>query len=420
MTNNILNYSLPYGSSSLTLKYSHLNEYNIILPNQVASISDPSLTVNKVLLEPLDEINLKNIKGNKIGIAINDTTRPVPNDILLPPLLEFLLNHGANKANISFFIASGTHRQTDLQEVEHIFPSKISSQYSIYRHDCNDNENLIHLGETTRHTPVYVNKHFFEMEIKIVVGNIEPHHFMGYSGGAKSAAIGLAGRETIRLNHSHLLEKDSLIGNYENNPTRLDMEEIGDKIGITAALNVVLNAEKQIVEVFWGSPRAVMQAGIPVSRRVCQKKIGQLYDLVVASPGGYPKDINLYQAQKAITHVSMVTREGGTIILVAECREGLGSKEFEEFLGHSASPKEVVEKFRKSSFEIGPHKAYQLALQANQNRIILVSSMESAIVQKTHLDYSQTIADAMKLVDGTLSPYAKKAIVPYATNTMLY
>ncbi len=415
-----MNYSLPYGASSQTLIYSHEKDYDIILPNHTASISNPSLAINKALFEPLDEINLNSTGGKKIGIAVNDTTRPVPNDLLLPPLLEYLLRNGAKKEDISFFIASGTHKQTDLAEVEHIFPSALLIDYPIFRHDCDDGENLIHLGETTRQTPIYVNKNFFQMEIKIVVGNIEPHHFMGYSGGAKSAAIGLAGRETIRINHSHLLEKESFIGNYENNPTRLDMEEIGDKIGITAALNVVLNADKQIVQVFWGSPRAVMQAGIPVSRQVCQKKIGQLYDLVVASPGGYPKDINLYQAQKAITHVSMITRKDGIIILVAECREGLGSKEFEEYLSHYASPKEVVEKFQNSKFEIGPHKAYQLALQAKRNRIILVSSMKPAVVQKTHLDYSQTIADAMKLVNGSLSPNTKKVIVPYATNTMLY
>lgn len=415
-----MNYSLPYGASSQTLIYYHEKDYDIILPNDIASVSDPSLAINKALTEPIDEINLKNIKGKKIGIAVNDNTRPVPNDLLLPPLLEYLLCNGAKKENISFFIASGTHKKTDLYEVEHIFPLTILSDYPIFRHDCDDRDNLIHLGDTIQRTPVYVNKHFFQMEIKIVVGNIEPHHFMGYSGGAKSAAIGLAGRETIRLNHSHLLEKESFIGNYENNPTRLDMEEIGDKIGITAALNVVLNVEKQIVQVFWGSPRAVMLVGIPVSRQVCQKKIGQLYDMVIASPGGYPKDINLYQAQKAITHVSMITREGGIIILLAECRAGLGSKEFEEYLGHSASPKEVVEKFQNSKFEIGPHKAYQLALQADRYRIILVSSMEPAVVKKTHLEYSQTIADAMKLANDSLSPSAKKAIVPYATNTMLY
>ena len=415
-----MKYSLSYGASSQTLIDFHEKKYDIILPNDIASVSDPSMAINKALSKPINEINLKNIKGKKVGITVNDTTRPVPNDLLLPTLLEYLLRNGANKEDISFFIASGTHKQTDLCEVEHIFPSAVISDYPNFRHDCDDGDNLIHLGETTRHTPIYVNKYFFKMEIKIIVGNIEPHHFMGYSGGAKSAAIGLAGRETIRLNHSHLLEKESFIGNYENNPTCMDMEEIGDKIGITAALNVVLNADKQIVQVFWGSPRAVMQAGIPVSRQVCQKKIDQLYDLVVASPGGYPKDINLYQAQKAITHVSMITRMDGIIILVAECRDGLGSIEFEEYLSHYASSKEVVEKFKNSRFEIGPHKAYQLALQAIRNRIILVSSMKPEIVQKTHLEYSQTLADAIKIATDALPAGLKMAIVPYATNTMLY
>lgn len=413
-------YSLPYGDSSQKLLFSHEDEYDIILPNQISSIPDPYAAVVKAFSEPLDELDFKNIKGKKIGIAVNDTTRPVPNDLLLPPLLEYLFQKGANKDDICFFIASGTHKQTDPNEMDHLLPSAILHDYSIYRHDCDDSENLIHLDETTRKTPIYINKQFFQMDIKIVVGNIEPHHFMGYSGGAKSAAIGLAGRETIRLNHAHLLEKESFIGNYENNPTRLDMEEIGDKIGINAALNVVLNTDKQIVQVFWGSPRAVMQAGIPVSRQVCQKKINQLYDLVIASPGGYPKDINLYQAQKAITHVGMITRKDGIIILAAECREGLGSKEFEEYLCHFSSPGEVVEKFQQSKFEIGPHKAFQLARQADRYRIILVSSMNPAIVKKTFLEFSPNLAGAIKMAIGSLQSNAKKAVVPYAINTMLY
>jgi lactate racemase len=412
--------SLPYGNSSQMITYLKTKPIDIIFPNLIPPIPNPIIAIMSTLLEPVDEIKLKNIIGKRIGIAVNDTTRPVPNNLLLPPLVKYLEQNGAKKSDISFFIASGTHKQTDAHEWEHIFPTEILANYTIYRHDCDDGGNLIFLGETSMKTPIYVNKHFFHEDIKIVVGNIEPHHFMGYSGGAKSAAIGLAGRETIRLNHSHLLEKESFIGNYENNPTRLDMEEIGDRMGITAALNVVLNAEKQIVQVFWGSPRAVMQAGIPVSRQVCQKKIGQKYDLVIASPGGYPKDINLYQAQKAITHVSMITKKEGIIILVAECREGLGSNELEEYLSHYSSLQEVVKIFQKSKFEIGPHKAYQLALQANQYRIILVSSIETAIIQKTHLEHTHSLEEAMKMVFKSLPSDAKIAVVPYSTSTMLY
>jgi lactate racemase len=413
--------NIPYGNSKIEFRISSKYEPDIILPNTFTALDKPESHVRNNLINPIDVINAGNIsKGKKIGISVNDATRPVPNSILLPPLLDYLEQNGVAKGDISFFISTGTHRISNSDEIDQIFPSSIIRHYPIHRHDCDDSANLESLGTTSRNTPIYINKLFFHQDAKIVVGNIEPHHFMGYSGGAKSAAIGLAGRETIRMNHFHLLETGSFIGNYDSNPTRLDLEEIGDKVQITAALNVVLNSDKEIVSVLWGTPRGVMKYGIPISRQVCQKKIEKKYDLIIASPGGYPKDINLYQAQKAITHVSLIAKKKGTIILAAECREGLGSHEFEKYLSQFNSFQDVISNFINSRFEIGPHKAYQLALQALQNRIILVSSIKASILEKTHLEFTSSLEKAIEMASNSLIPDLAIAIVPYATNTMLY
>jgi nickel-dependent lactate racemase len=413
--------NIPYGISKIEFGLSSVYDTDIILPNTFTVLADPESRVYNSLKNPIDVIETGNIsQGKKIGISVNDATRPVPNSILLPPLLDYLEQKGMAKEDITFFIATGTHKTSNSDEVEQIFPSSIIRKYPIHRHDCDDSTNLELLCKTSRNTPIYINKLFFHQDAKIVVGNIEPHHFMGYSGGAKSAAIGLAGRETIRMNHSHLMEPNSFIGNYDSNPTRLDLEEIGDKIQITAALNVVLNSDKEIVSVLWGTPRGVMKGGIPISRQVCQKKIEKKYDLIIASPGGYPKDINLYQAQKAITHVSLIARKNGVIILAAECREGLGSHEFENYFNQFNSFQDVINNFINSRFEIGPHKAYQLALQAVQNRIILVSSINASILEKTHLEFTSSLENAVELASNSLMPDSAIAIVPYATNTMLY
>jgi len=142
-----------------------------------------------------------------------------------------------------------------------------------------------------------------------VVGDIELHHFAGFSGGVKSAAIGLCGRQTINANHHLLLDQYSTIGEYDNNPLRQDIEEIGEMIGVNYALNAVLTENKEIIEVFFGDPIAVMRAGIELVKELTLVPVDDLYDLVIASAGGFPKDINLYQSQKAMTHAARFYRE---------------------------------------------------------------------------------------------------------------
>lgn len=414
-------YKLPYGNSQIEFNLPEIFKADIILPDTFPAQNNSDSYIQNAFLHPIDEIkNGSFIKGKKIGIAINDPTRPVPHSILLPPLLDYLEKQGVNKEDISFFIATGTHKPVSKAEFVNILPYSIIDHYQIHSHDCDDKANLVFLGTTSRNTPVFVNRMYSELDTKIVVGNIEPHHYMGFSGGVKSAAIGLAGRDTININHSLLLNPLSYIGNYDTNPTRQDVEEIGEMMDITAALNVVMNSEKNIINVFWGTPHNVMKAGVPISRQVCQKKIEKIYDLVIASPGGYPKDINLYQAQKAITYVNLIVKEKGIIILVAECREGLGSKLFEEYLINFSSFFEIIDHFKKIEFKVGPHKAYQLALQGVKNRLILVSSMDDPIVKQTLLEPAKSVNDAINLTGAISKPNLSIAIVPFATNTVLY
>ena len=245
-------------------------------------------------------------------------------------------------------------------------------------HDCDDTDNLIYLGKTAKGTPVHVNGSFMNSDIKILVGNIESHHFMGFSGGVKTAAIGLTGRETITANHSMLSHPNTTMGLYSSNPMRMDVEEIGKMIGIDFVLNIVINDNKEIIAAYAGDPVEVMAKGIDFIRKNIQMDLHETagtFDLVIASPGGYPKDINFYQAQKAITHACLFSKPEGVIILAAECRDGMGSQKFEQFLTSKNSFSEVIETFSSMPFEIGPHKAFQLAKQAITHKIILVSDI---------------------------------------------
>jgi len=410
--------NLGFGKNIITYSNKDLFDVDVILPNHNPPLLSPQNKIKSILKNQSIFQKLKTNRRYKVAIVINDNTRPVPNDIIIPPLLEHLNNMGINKKNINFFVATGTHKNVSEDSTNPLLPNDVLSSFDIEYHNCDDRENLTYLGITSFGTPVEINSKFLQADIKIVIGNIEPHHYQGFSGGAKSAAIGLAGRSTIDKNHSWLMDSRSFIGNYENNPCRQDLEEIGDFIGIDLAINVVLNQDKQIFDVFIGSPREVMTMGIPISSLVCQKKVDKKYDLVIASPGGYPKDINLYQAQKAITHASLITKDGGVIILLAECSQGLGDAQFEAYLDVNSSFREIIYKFENSLFTIGPHKAYLLAKQAVKNKLILVSGLSDSIVKKTLLESADSLDNAIQLAHKYMPEYFKTAIMPFATNTI--
>ncbi len=325
-------FKLKYGTSYIEIPINSQVNAEIIEPQLVTAAKYQNQNVINAINNPVfSKASKEIVTGQSVAIAINDKTRPVPHALLLPPLLNYLLSCGIHPTDITFFIASGTHSPMLENEYQIVLPDDLSSKYRVICHDCDARESLEYLGTTHLGTPVYVNQHYFQSDIKIVVGNIEPHHFMGFSGGMKSAAIGLAGRETINQNHSHLVEDSSRIGSFSTNPCRLDVEEIGKMMRIDYALNVILNNKREIVQTLWGDPTEVMIKGFELSSRICQVKVAHRFDCVIASAGGYPKDINLYQSQKALTNAAEITTDGGDIYLIAACDEGAGNSNFVKF-----------------------------------------------------------------------------------------
>jgi nickel-dependent lactate racemase len=427
-------FQLSYGHKRIELDLPARYSADWIEPPYVPSAEDPLEIVRQAIANPVDGRPISGyLPAQTVAIAINDKTRPVPHEHLLPPLLEALHAVGIPAGAISFYIATGTHIPMPADEFSRILPREIYEKYHVVSHNCDDEPGLVTLGKTARGTTIRANRYFVESDLRIVVGNIEPHHFAGFSGGYKTAAIGLGARDTINHNHAMLVEPDARIAEFLHNPLRQDIEEMGDAIGVQFALNAILNSEKKIVRAVSGSPRAVMQAGIPISQGICQVSLGDnlmpgdenyyhRYDLVVASVGGAPKDINFYQSQKALTHASLFTRDGGVIILAAECPEGSGSRSYEEFMEGISSPQAVFEKFRQVGFRVGPHKAFQVARDAARVRIILVSSIPDNLVSRLLMTPAANLDQAFILATQILSPtpngQMKIAILPRATNTV--
>lgn len=412
---------VPYGRSFLTASVPDTVGVDIIEAPETCGAADPLDTVRSALDKLLGGAAWADFAGARsVAIAVNDKTRPVPHHQLLPPLLERLAALGIPDAAITFYVAVGMHLPMTPDEFPAILPEEVLRRYRVVSHDSGNDDGLINLGETSGGTPVWSNRAYVESGFKIVVGNIEPHQFVGFSGGVKTAAIGLAGARTIDRNHALMMHPDSRLGEYEANPARRDVEEIGERVGVHLALNAILNQKRQIVHVLAGGPRAVMGPGVLLSRRVCQVGVGTRYGLVISSPGGHPKDINLYQAQKALGHAALITRTGGTVILAAACPEGTGSARYEEWMSGKKTYDEVLERFRSEGFRIGPHKGYQIARDASRMRLMFCSGMEERLSRALLLNPVRDLQAALDLALRDLQPGERIGILPHASSTIPY
>jgi nickel-dependent lactate racemase len=408
-------YHIPYGKTQIEFAIPESFQVQVLKPASIPPLNDAT----RAVFDAIDSSNLRSFKNTKsVAIANNDKTRPVPLKILLPPLLQRLNEIGIADSAITLIVAVGTHAPMAEKEFADLLPAEILSQYRVTTHDCDNNANLINLGETVRSTPVWCNKIFAQADLRISLGNLEPHQFVGFSGGVKTAAVGLAGRETVTRNHSMMLDPRANIARYDDNPARQDIEEIGKLIGVHFALNSVINENKQIVAVLAGDPREVMQCGIPIVLDLYQVQVDAPFDLVITSPGGHPKDINLYQAQKALAHATFVTRENGTVVLCAACPEGTGSSHYEEWIAGKTSHAQVIETFKREGYRIGAHKAFQISRDAIRERVLFVTEMKPAFVRQLLLTPHATIDKALAIALRDLPRDARIGILPYANATI--
>lgn len=411
-------YQLPYDTQELEIAIPDRFFTDFILPAHIPSPTNPDAILTDALNQPINFEWSDCSRVQSVAIAINDKTRPVPHDVILPVLLKKLHEMGIQAENICFWIATGTHLPITPEEYSKILPLDLAQKYEIRSHNIQDESSLVFLGRTSRETNVWVARDYYEADLKIVVGNIEPHHFAGFSGGMKTAAIGLAGRATINHNHAMLSHPDAWIGLYENNPLRQDIEEIGQRMGVHLAVNVILNQNRDIVSAYCGQPRDVMEAGIPQAQNICAIQANSDYDFVIASAGGKPKDINFYQAQKALTHASSFARPGAPILLVAACPEGSGNAAYENLMSQLHSVDEIFEYFRTQPFKVGPHKALQVARILRRNPVTFVSSIPDDLVKRLLMSPGGPLQTAVDNILFGLEPHSRIAILPHATTTL--
>ncbi|MGI9859944.1 nickel-dependent lactate racemase [Moorella naiadis] len=366
---------IPYGQGYLTGELPGKIKVQEVAPREVAGVPDAAAEVRRALEQPIGNRGVEELRGaRQVVIVVSDLTRPVPNEIILPVLLEKLNAIGINDEQITILVGAGLHRPAPPEEFPQIVGPAIAARVKVISHDAYAPGILQQVGVSSRGTPIWINRNYLEADGRILIGMIDPHQIVGYSAGAKALVIGCGGEATIRANHAHLVEPEATLGRVEGNPAREDIDEIGGLVGINLIINVVLNSHKEIVRAVAGHYLAAHRAGVAVARQVCEVSVPEMADLVIASPGGFPKDINLYQAQKGLAHAARVVKEGGVIILGAECREGAGEDRFLAGMQAGSTPEEVITAFHENEFQMGQHKAFLWCRSLVRARVILVSN----------------------------------------------
>lgn len=271
---------------------------------------------------------------NSACVVISDITRPVPNRVILPPLLRTLEEAGVPQEGITILIATGTHRPSTPAEIEEMVGPEIASSYRIVNHDCKDLESHGNLGETERGVPIWVDHRFLDAEVRVSVALIEPHFMAGYSGGRKNICPGICAMETVQIWHGPRFIGHELsdAGSVDGNPVHEDSLFVARKAGLQFICDVTLDEKRQITGVFAGEPDAAWRAGVAFAREVNHAPLPEPVEIVLTTCAGYPLDLTFYQAVKGMVGALPALKEGGSIVIASECAEGLGNQEFANIL----------------------------------------------------------------------------------------
>lgn len=388
----------------------------ILMPNEVVVTLTGEAEVRRALQEPIGAPQLRELvhPNEKIVIITSDITRPMPTWKVMPALLDELYAAGVKKENITLVFALGSHRRHTEEEQRHLAGDRAWNEVTCVDGDTAD---CVHIGITSRGTPVDIVRIVAEADRRICLGNIEYHYFAGYSGGAKAIMPGVSTRAAIQANHSRMVEEDAHAGKLEGNPVREDIEEAAAMVGVDFIVNVVLDAQKEIIRAVAGDVTAAHRAGCAFLDTLYRKEIPHRADIVLVSQGGAPKDLNLYQTQKALDNAKHAVKPGGVVVLIGSCKEGLGEKTFEEWLTTAPTPHSLVERIRKE-FRLGGHKAAAIAMVLEKADIYLVSDMEDALVEQLFMKPFHSVQAAYDAAVEKCGADATVLVMPYGGSTL--
>ena len=392
------------------------NLMGVLIPEALPRGASGQEAVRRALAVPYQSPPLRQVvkRGEKIVVVTSDITRPMPTAAVMPALLEELYAAGAAPEDITLLFALGSHRRHTQAERRQLAGERAWREILCVD---SDSEDCVCVGTTRRGTPVELDRRVVQADRRICLGNIEYHYFAGYSGGAKAIMPGVATRRAIQANHSAMTEPGARAGRLAGNPVREDLEEAAAMVGVDFLVNVVLDPQKQILRTFAGDVTAAHRAGCAYLDSLYQQRIPGRADIVIVSQGGAPKDLNLYQTQKALDNARHAVKDGGVIILIGSCREGLGEDVFARWLREAPSSHALVERIHRE-FQLGGHKAAAIAMVLERADVYLVSELEDDQVRGAFLTPFHTVRDAYQAALRKCGPDAAVLAMPYGGSTL--
>lgn len=420
-----MNVKLAYGKTGYPIELSDDYNIDIIEPRWVESVKDQKLAITKALINPYNSKPLKDIvnPNDKVAIIFSDITRATPYNIILPPLLHELRN--IPKENICFFCANGTHRLATGEELIKILGENIVRDYEIIQNNANNPNLHKYVGTTSSGNEIYLNKKVLNCNIKILTGFIEPHFFAGFSGGGKAIIPGMAYVSTIKYNHSisHLSHEKVNWGITYGNLLWEEMMESAELVPGLFLLNITLNRNKEITNVFAGELRSAHKAGSQFVKDSAMAPVDNLYDIVITSNSGYPLDLNIYQTVKGMSAAAQVVKQGGTIIMAAECWDGIPSNsDYETILTSVKSVSELMEFIKKNeSTQKDTWQIYfQALIQLKANVYIFSDKLDEGTIKRALFNPVKNISKLVDKLVKKIGPSARICVLPEGPQTIPY
>jgi nickel-dependent lactate racemase len=419
--------SLAYGKSRLEVSIPDAAATTVVEPTFVAAASDPLATVIDSLRNPIGSAPLRERvrPTDTVAVVFSDITRPTPNNLIIPAVLGELAAAGVPRDKITLFNSTGTHRLNTPEELSGMLGLDVVGSYRIVQNNARSPADHMAVGTTRSGNEIRIQKDFLACSFKILTGFIEPHFFAGFSGGGKAVMPGMAHLDTVMRNHNarNIDDPNAQWAVLVGNPLRAEVDEAVDMVKPDFLLNVALNRDKAITRCFAGALAPAYREGTRFVRESAMRRLDSLFDIVLTSNSGYPLDLNLYQAVKGMSAAARITQPGGSIIVAAECWDGIPDHgSFGKLLRETRDADELLSRIRAPGFILDDQwQAHILALIVKRAAVFVhASGLSVQQIAQAKLRPCPSIDAQVRDLVQKYGPRARVCVLPEGPQTVPY
>jgi nickel-dependent lactate racemase len=412
-------YAFKYGQTVVRFNLNPELVMGELRMKEVPPIQDPAGAILSAIRSPIQSKPLKEIvkPGQTVTFLVNDPTRVANSHVFMPLLLNELNSVGVPDKDMFIMFAVGAHRSLPEQEMAQLVGSEVAKRVKMYNSEARDLSQFKHVGKTSRGNDIYFHKRVVEADHIICTGSIVYHFFSGFGGGRKALLPGVAAYETICRNHALMLDPRAGMGKLKGNPVYEDQVEGTEMLRPSFLLNVVLNEKKEFLKVYAGDYIQAHLEACKFVESVYGTPIHGPADLVIATCGGYPKDINVYQLQKTMDNAWLAVREGGVIIILGECVEGVGDDLYLEWMKKYKTPEKIEAEVR-ANFVVGGHKAYAVTRLMKKAHFIFLSGLDPGLARTLLFTPAKDMNEALNMAFAKLGPKPRILLMPQGSLTV--